>query len=241
VFGNSAVSAATRARLLEIDVRLEADELMLVVRHGAASVGQARAAARDLVQFADFNGDGGPLARSRDWYMAANLLGALRATATRAVYWGHNAHVSAAATNWGPTGGLLREALGCGYVAVATTFGSGAFVAQRPNDPEDRLLISSLPPAAEETIEDVLAGTGPAPRLIAWGCGGAGTPPAWLAQPRPLRWIGGLYASDTLPQATYRPYRLTDAFDGIVYFPRVAAEAIPTDRPRVPPRIRRPE
>ena len=74
--------------------------------------------------------------------------------------------------------------------------------------------------------------------MSAWRCGGAGTPPPWLAEPRPLRWIGGLYAPETLPQATYQPYRLTEAFDAIAYFPRVAAEDIPADLPRVPARPR---
>ena len=240
VFGNSDVGAATRARLLELHARLEADRALLAARLGEQPVSDALAAVRDLVQFADFNGAGGPLGRSRDWYMAANLLGAMDGPAAKAIYWGHNSHVSATATSWGPAGGLLRQALGCSYVAVATTFNRGAFVAQLPNDPEDRLLVSTLPSTAEETIENVLAAIGPGPRLAAWGCGGAGPLPAWLAEPRPLRWIGGLYAPDSLPGASYRPYRLTEAFDAIVYFPTVAAEDIPGDRPSVPARPRTP-
>jgi erythromycin esterase len=240
VFGNSDVGAASRARLLELHARLETDRPLLAARFGEEATQDALAAARDLVQFADFNGNGGALGRSRDWYMAVNLLAAMDGPVIKAIYWGHNAHVSAVATRGAPTGAVLRQALGCSYVAVATTFNEGAFVAQLPNDPEDRLRASSLPAAAEGTVEAVLAGAGPGPRLAAWGCGGAAPVPAWLREPRPLRWIGGLYAPETPPGGTYRPYRLTDAFDAIVYFPRVAAEDIPAGLPRIPARPRTP-
>ena len=53
-----------------------------------------------------------------------------------------------------------------------------------------------------------------------------------------MRWIGGLYAPDSDAGAGYRPYRLTEAFDAIVYLPLVTAEPIPPDRPVVPPRKR---
>lgn len=242
VFGNSDVSAPVRQLVFEVHARLAGDAALLGERFGAAAVRDALTTARELVQFADFN-SGVPLARSRDWYMAANLLAAMRehSAAPKTVYWAHNSHVAAAATRWGPTGALLRQAVGCSYRAVAVTFGRGAFLAQLPGDPEHRLLVSTLGEPADETIESVLAGTGPGARLAAWGCGdGAAPPPPWLLEPRPLRWIGGLYAPDTLPGATYRPYRLTEAFDGIAYFPAVAAEDAPADRPIVPPRPRPP-
>jgi erythromycin esterase-like protein len=53
-----------------------------------------------------------------------------------------------------------------------------------------------------------------------------------------MRWIGGLHSPDSDPAAGYRPYRLAEAFDGIVYLPRVTAEAPPADRPLVPKRRR---
>lgn len=235
VFGNSDVTSATRDRLLDAYSRLEADSALLALRFGADDVADARATARELVQFAEFNGSA-PLARSRDWYMAANLIAALGDGGAKAVYWGHNAHVSAAGRR--TAGAVLRQALGCSYVAVATTFGQGAFVAQRPNDPEDRLIVSTLPAAAEESIESVLAGTGPGARFVGWRCGGGNSAPAWLGEAQPLHWIGGLYAPDTVARGTYQPYLLIQAFDGIAYFPRVAAEEIPGDQPRIPPRPR---
>lgn len=240
VFGNSDVSAPVRQLVHEIYARLSGDVALLAERFGEAEAQEALATARELMQFADFN-SGVALARSRDWYMAVNVLTALRQAATppKAIYWAHNSHVSAAATNWGPTGALLRQALGCAYRAVATTFGRGAFLAQVPGDAENRLLISTLGDAGEETIESVLAGTGSGARFAAWDCGErAAPPPPWLREPRPLRWIGGIYAPDTLPGATYRPYRLTEAFDAIAYFPAVTAEDAPSTRPRVPPRPR---
>ncbi|HEX8640443.1 MAG TPA: erythromycin esterase family protein [Allosphingosinicella sp.] len=245
VFGDSSVSAETRAFLAELVMRIETDSALLAGRLGAERVHTALAAARDLAAFADFNSGGGPLHRSRDWHMAAGLMRAVEADSRRpkTVYWGHNAHVSAAATSWGPTGALLRQALGCGYRAVASTFGEGAFVAQVPNDPADRLQVTALPPAADEqeTIEAVLAAVRPGAHIVSWRCGDeAPAAPRWLETPRPLRWIGGLYDPATPPSGSYRPYRLTAAFDAIIYFPRVTAEAIPADRPVVPPRPRPP-
>ncbi|HEY0114439.1 MAG TPA: erythromycin esterase family protein, partial [Allosphingosinicella sp.] len=241
VFGDSGVSAPTRVAALEALSFLHQDAPLLVARFGAARIQDALASARDIAQFSDFNGGGGALSHSRDWYMAINTLAALAELGgqAKAVYWGHNSHVSAAPTRWGPTGAVLRQVLGCGYQSVATTFGRGAFVAQVPNDPEDRLVVSTLPEAQEETIESVIAGAGPGARLMAWGCGPKQGPmPQWLSEPRPLRWIGGLFAPDTPASATYRPYSLTEAFDGIVYFPAVTAEEIPPGRPIIPARSR---
>src|SRR5262245_50116431 len=155
VFGDSGVSASTYRTLVEVAARLDADVPLLSSRLGADKVEAARDAARQLVQFADFNALGSGI-RSRDWYMAANLVRALDAEpeGARAVIWSHNAHVSVSAGRPGRTSGaLLREALGCGYRALATSFGEGAFVAQRPNDLEDRLEVSTLPPAPPESID----------------------------------------------------------------------------------------
>jgi erythromycin esterase len=238
VFGNSSVSLPARTAAVELFARLSADQPLLRGRLGEERFDRALEAARDAAQFADFNAGGGPLGRSRDWYMATNLLAAMGGPggAVRTIYWAHNAHVSAASTSWGPTGALLRSALGCGYRAVATTFDAGAFIAQVPNDAADRLAETALPAAGEGTIERVLARAEPRPHIAAWRCGGEPDLPSWLAEPRPLRWIGALYAPDTLPSGAYRPYRLTAAFDAIVYLPRVGAEPIPAERPVVPPR-----
>jgi erythromycin esterase len=241
VFGNSDVSEPARRQVLEAFARLRIDAPLLAERFGEAAAAEALATAGDLVQFADFNGGLVTPSRSRDWYMAVNLLAAMRyaAPSPKTIYWAHNAHVSASPTRWGPTGAVLRQAAGCSYRAVATTFGEGAFVAQVPDDPANRLLVSTLGPAAEETIENVLAGIGAGARYAAWECGArAAQPPPWLREPRPMRWVGGIYAPDTPSSGSYRPYRLTEAFDAVAYIPAVTAEDLPADRRPVPPRPR---
>lgn len=238
VFGDSGTSPSLRRFLLEVLAQLEADGPLLRARLGRDAFDAAYSAAMSLAVFVDFNSGEG--AHSRDWYMATALLRAIEQTRAKAIYWGHNAHVSAAPTRWGPTGALLREALGCRYRAIATTFGGGGFVAQIPNDPGDRLLVTAVPqPANDEAIETALALARPGIHLSAWPCGGAQpAPPAWLAGERPMRWVGGLYAPDSAASASFQPYRLTVAFDAVAYVPTVTAEDIPSDRPPVPPRQR---
>ncbi|HWA92866.1 MAG TPA: erythromycin esterase family protein [Rhizomicrobium sp.] len=236
VFGDSGVSAATRAAVLEASALLAADHASLTRKFGAARVEAALDAARDLVQFADFNGGGGLINHSRDWYMAGNVMAALGAK-NRIVFWAHNAHVAHTSPTSTATGALLRSMLGCGYRAVATAFGQGSFVAQLPNDPQDRLLVSRLDAAPAESIDGMLAENFDRAVLAAWDCDGP-APPAWLSTPHPLHWIGGLYTPGSIPSAAFRPYALTTAFDAVAYLPRVEAEDIPTDRPLIPARAR---
>lgn len=242
VFGDSGVSAATRQAAIELAAILELDKPLLVARLGAARTNQALADVRDLVQMADFNAGGsGLVSHTRDWYMAINTLAALgrESGQPKAIYWGHNAHVSTATRSWGPTGALLRRALGCGYQALATTFGEGSFVAQKPNDPADRLVVSSVGQPSEVSIEKVLSLTGTGPRFIWWGCGASQTDqPQWLKESRPMRWIGGLYDPATPPSGSYSTYKLIESFDGIVHFPIASAEDIGPERPMVPARRR---
>lgn len=244
VFGDSGTSAELRRFMREIVAQLSLDGPLLAAQLGEPDYHAALAAARDLAGFVDFNAGSGPFSHSRDWYMATALVRAMGETSSRpkAIYWGHNAHVSAAPTRWGPTGALLRRAFGCGYQAVATTFGAGAFIAQIPNDPDDRIATSRLAaaPSDEDRVETVLASLRPGTaHLSVWRCGEAPDDlPEWLRVERPLRWIGGLYAPDSAASAAYQPYRVTVAFDAIAYFPTVSAEDIPTDRPVVPPRRR---
>lgn len=243
VFGDSGTSAALRDFLQQVVGQLTTDGPLLRARHGDVEYGAAIEAAQNISAFVDFNAGGGTFGHSRDWYMANAVLRAMNEAPARpkTIYWGHNAHVSAAATRWGPTGALLREAFGCGYRAIATTFGGGAFVAQIPNDPQDRIVASRLqaPEQNEERLETVLATIRPGASFSAWRCGAAETElPEWLRAARPMRWIGGLYAPDSAPSASYQPYRITAAFDAIAYFPVVAAEATPPPRPVVPPRRR---
>lgn len=238
VFGDSSVSQATRDFLQDLLARVVTDGPILTPKLGEADYGRLLDQVQQLAAFADFNSGNGPLAKSRDWYMALATLRAIESGNGKGIYWAHNSHVSTAATSWGPTGALLRAALGCGYRALATTFGEGAFLAQIPNDATDRLQVSRVGAADEDSLEAVLAKVAKGPHVATWQCGTKDDLPAWLREPRSMRWVGGLYAPDSPPAGSYRPYRLTEAFDGVVYFPTVRAEADPGDRPVIPARKR---
>ncbi len=165
--------------------------------------------------------------------------GVLRALAeagpgARAVYWAHNAHVR---TTGKTSGAFLRAALGCGYAAIGQTFGEGSFVAQLPNDVDDRLLVSTLQRAADESIESVLAPLASDAVIAAWPCGvDAAALPEWLRAAHPMHWVGALWAPGSVPSAATRPFDLVHDFDGIVYLPRVTADEIPAGLPHVPAR-----
>ena len=240
VFGDSSIDPAVRAFLHETVARLEGDAPLLKRRMGEPDYRRALDYSREMAATADFNG-GGPLGRSRDWYMAQWTLRALDAAGldAKAAYWAHNSHVSATARSWEPTGALLRSALGCGYRALATTFGQGQFLVQASGDPSNRLYVETVAAPDEETVEAALAQVRPGAHIASWDCGpGADRGPSWLKTPRRMRWIGGVYAPGSARSASYRPYAVTEAFDGIVYFPFVRAEADPGDRPAVAPRTR---
>ncbi|HEX8170775.1 MAG TPA: erythromycin esterase family protein [Thermoanaerobaculia bacterium] len=231
VFGDSSVSAASRDTLLAIVARLALDLASLRARYGAAA-DRALEQARTIAQFADFN-SGAADARSRDWYMADAVLRAAGEQG-RAVYWAHNAHVT---TRGRAAGAQLRAALGCNYAALALTFGSGAFVAQIPNDPEDRLAISSLPQASDESLENVLAAD--AESLTTWACNlDAATVPQWLRAPHAMHWVGALWTPGSVASSATRPYDLLHDFDGVLYIPRVTADELPANRPLIPARAR---
>ena len=241
VFGDSRVSAATYRTLVEVAARLDSDAPLLVRQLGSDSVDAARDAARQLVQFADFNAEGRSV-RSRDWYMAANLMRALDVApaGTRAVFWAHNAHASLAsdrAPQARTSGAFLREALGCGYRAMATSFGEGAFVAQLPNDPQDRLEVSPLPPAPPETIDGVMGSVYGAGAVATWACDPRPHDVSpWLQHAQPLHWVGGIFEPGSLSSEAFRPFKLVDDFDGIFYLPKVTADQIFSDRPVIPAR-----
>jgi erythromycin esterase len=237
VFGDSSVSAETRRTLFDITARLALDAGLLRARHGAAA-DRAMSATWSLTAFADYNGNA-PMDRARDWYMADAVLRALARGGpdARAVYWAHNAHVTTRGK--APTGAVLRATLGCRYVAVAVTFGAGSFLAQVPNDPADRLMVSTLPAAADESIESVFAPFATAPVLAAWECAEEGASlPEWLRASHPLHWVGALWVPGSAPSAAFRPYDLVRDFDALLYFPVVTAEDAPTDLPQRPARVR---
>jgi erythromycin esterase-like protein len=236
VFGDSDVKPDVRQFLFELQSILDRDAPLLNARFGNA-VDAALEAARTLAAFADYN-SGAPGSRSRDWHMAAAVVRALDASGptSRAVYWAHNAHV---AVRGQTAGALLRAALGCRYAAMAMTFGAGSFVAQVPNDIDDRLAISTLPAAPDDSIESVLAPIASSTTVVTWPCGvDVATAPEWLRTPHPMHWVGALWAPDSVPSAALRNFDLLHDFDGLVYFPRVTAEEMPTDRPRIAPRAR---
>jgi erythromycin esterase len=246
VFGDSGVDGATRQLLLEIVAMMKLDAPILKSRFGAPAFDSAMEAAQTLLEFADFNsGSGAVIKHSRDWYMAARVLRALQehGASAKAVYWAHNAHVVHPIGSDRTAGALLRGALGCEYAALALTFGEGAFVAEMPNDLEDRLLVSTLPPAPDESIESVLRELYSDGALATWACStqvNAVTPsaPAWLRSSHPMHFVGGLYQPGSVSSAAFRSYDLMQDFDGVVFLPRVTAEDIPTDRPLIPARKR---
>jgi erythromycin esterase len=245
VFGNSDVDSVARRGLLEIMARLELDAPLLRRRFGDDSVEAATAAARQLAQMADFNSDGrAAISHWRDWYMAANLLRALDRTgpAAKAVFWAHNAHVSnppGRPIERRTSGAYLRDALGCAYGALGVTFGEGAFVAQIPNDTDNRLAISSLPPPPDESIDGVLSKLHPDGAIVTWACGvDSLSTPTWLQSPHLMHWVGGLYTPGSPPSDALRPNDLLRDFDGVVYLRRVTADEMPLDRPRIPSRRR---
>lgn len=243
VFGDSRVDTTARGFLREALAHIESDAPALARIMDTALVRRGRQAARILLQFAEFNaGDSDGWSRSRDWYMAVNLLGALGSMPqAKTVLWAHNAHVAAPTDRSGagqPMGAWLRAALGCRYGALAVTFGAGAFVAQIPNDLEDDLAISTLPTAPVESVEGVLRTLHPAGTLATWPCRTAGDVPDWLREPRLMHWVGALFRPGTDPTETFRPVRLVNDFDGIVFIPAVTADEVPTDRPLVPARRR---
>jgi erythromycin esterase-like protein len=246
VFGDSGVDATTRQLLLEIVAMLELDAPILKSRFGAPAFDSALEAARILTEFADFNsGSDSAISHSRDWYMAARVLRALQenGSSAKVVYWAHNAHVVHPPGTDRTAGALLRGTLGCDYGALAVTFDEGGFVAQIPNDLEDRLAVSTLPPAPAESVESVLRELHSDGVLASWNCSTRSTNdtspvPEWLTRAHPMHWIGGLYTPGSVSSAAFRNFDLLRDFDGVVFLPRVTAEEILTDRPLIPARKR---
>jgi erythromycin esterase len=242
VFGDSDINLSARQFVLEAFAMIQSDASILKVRFGMADVQAAEEAARNLAQFAVFNAEnGGAINHSRDWFMAVNVLRAIEdaGSSSRAVYWAHNAHVASPQGSSRTTGALLRGVLGCNYGAMAVTFGEGAFVAQIPNDLEDRLAISLLPPAPDESIEGMLSLLRSDSALATWPCSVETTSlPEWLTQPHFMHWVGALYTPGSVSSASLQSLNLMRNFDGVVFLRRVTADEIPTDRPLIPARKR---
>jgi erythromycin esterase len=245
VFGDSNISPETHGASLQLLGMLDLDADVLAARFGVASVEASRDAARQLVEFAEFNSSSTGIAnRSRDYFMAKNLFDALARSGarTKAVFWAHNAHVAHPqnrSPNGMTSGGWLRQWLGCQYAALGASFGEGAFVAQMPNDLTDRLVVSRLPGSPSESIDAVLSKVGPGTSLSVWSCGVSPTSvPSWLTRAHPMHWVGGLFDPASAPSTAFRRFDLAKDFDGVYYLPRVTADEVPTDRPLVPARKR---
>jgi erythromycin esterase len=242
VFGDSSVNPASRQFLLDLNAMLGVDAPVLQARFGA-DFAAAKEAAQTLLEFADFNSNGevATISHSRDWYMANRVLRSLQENgdASKAVYWAHNAHVVHPKGSTPAAGGLLRDVLGCGYAAIAVTFGQGAFVAQIPNDLEDRLAVSTLPQAPKVTVEALLSQLRPGASLVAWNCRlDQSETPEWFHISHRMHWVGALYTPGRNPAQAFTPYSLLSDFDGIAYLPNVTADEVPADRPLIPARKR---
>lgn len=126
-----------------------------------------------------------------------------------------------------------------GDVSHARRVGEGAFVAQLPNDPRDRLEVSSLPAAPPETIDGVMGSAYGTGAVATWGCDPRPRDvPPWLQHAEPLHWVGGIFEPGSLPSEAFRPFKLLSDFDGIFYVRKVTADQIFSDRPVVPARRR---
>lgn len=239
VLGDSSVDAATWKLL----ARLTADQDSGAApwrKSPARGTSDAAEALSILTEFAAFNsrGDIGAVPRSRDTYMARRVLRALArdGASEKAVYWAHNAHVVHLKGSTRTAGGVLRQELGSAFVAIATTFGEGRFLAQIPNDAENRLTISGVPMAPSNSVEGMLAlvRTGGSVALWRPDLTEAETP-VWFQVPRRMHWVGGLYRPDNNPSEAFQAYSLMRDFDGVAYVPRTAAEDV-IPQPRVPAR-----
>ena len=222
-FRRTTVAAADWKVLRALAAQLEADRARLVKRSGAERAEDVIAAARTLAQFAELNTDTREPTRSRDAFMAANLLAVLGRS--RAVFLAHDAHVAHPPDRMGSAGGILREALQSEYASIATAFGEGGFVAQVAGDATGKRATFAVPAAAPTSIDGVLRAMGRGDAIATWP-EGAGDAPPWLRVPQPMYWVGGLFATGWQPSQWTRPCQLVVDHDGVVFLERVAAEAL---------------
>jgi erythromycin esterase len=251
VFGDSSISHETWKTVLAWHMTLTTDESSIGARlqerredrRVATELAAAKESIQVLLEFATFNcsADLDPtIPRSRDIYMARRVMAAYNngGIAQKTVYWAHNAHVAHPKGATRIAGAVLRKHLGPAYVAIATTFGEGGFLAQIPNDPEDDLAISRVPVAPPGSVEDMLARVRTGGSLALWQPDlPEAEVPLWFQVQRRMHWVGGLYKPDTNPSEAFQPYNLMSDFDGVAYLPRAAAEDV-IAQPRIPARRR---
>ncbi|MFV5997174.1 erythromycin esterase family protein [Streptomyces sp. NPDC056231] len=158
--------------------------------------------------------------RYRDRVMAENTVWWQRQTGHRMLLSAHDGHVayeSGDPANY-PTsqGAFLRDMVGDDYLTAGFTFGQGSFNANDMTDPAEPVRVFSVGPlepgSNEHTLNAVSPGdyyldlrTTPAPAR------------AWLAEPRPTRFIGTAWPTEPLP------VRLAPSFDVLFHLHRITA------------------
>jgi erythromycin esterase len=194
-------------RLIAFLVTREGD---LVRRTSARDYAAALDAARQFLQFAEFNSEGGTM--TRDAAMAENFFRSVKGG--RAIVWAHNAHVTTSdRSSYKPLGTLLRNAYGSGYYALATSFHRGAFRAQVPRSAPPDVRAFTVPAAPAGTIDALLA----AMRIPVAFVDLRGTAPAWLLEPRRMHWIGALWSEEFTEAQRFQPFVVARDFDGVLF------------------------
>lgn len=150
----------------------------------------------------------------RDRVMAENVtwLRDQMSTTKRAVFWGHNAHMSRTRMDLSiaiPTGQYLAEAYGEDYFAIGTMTGGGSFQAWNSIRGQIVRQVATFNAAGPNTHESFLGQRGTLPYILSL----RGELPEWLTANREVNAanLGGTAGGST--------EILHEAFDAIVYIP----------------------
>ena len=227
VFGRTSVTRAMIVVLERVLAFLASREGRLRYER-AADYDRARETVGLLIEFAEFNAEDGAPSASRDAVMADRVLRALRRGApdTRAIVLAHNAHVARRPGRFETMGAHLSRALGDDYRALALTFDSGSFQAQAGGSNDVRTF--AIDAAPRGALEWYLAQAAGDTFLAAFD--DAAKPAcvtAWLAQPRRMRWVGGVFPPSGASADALREHTVGSEFDGVAFIRRGTA-AVPT-------------
>ncbi|MEM6315444.1 MAG: erythromycin esterase family protein, partial [Planctomycetota bacterium] len=157
----------------------------------------------------------------------------------RAVFWAHNAHVSAGPLRYlrstePAAGGVLREALGDDYYAVGFAFGEGSFAALDEADGGGWSFASyDVGPPGPGLLCEPLWASGHGSLMLDLRTLDARTPKLlrWADTPAGQRWWGG-YRVDAdevaagLPADRLVPTHLRRDFDGLIYLRTTRATSL---------------